>query len=124
MEFKDRIKEVRKREHITAAKLAEMLDRSAAAIRMWEAGKATPDANMLIEIARLFHVTTDYLLGLEEESSPAEDIDLSEDLRHIPPIMRQPLIRMCYLCKDADAAELAVLSGAMLEIVGAYGDHW
>lgn len=39
---------------------------------MYETDKSEPDFNILQKIADYFHVSTDYLLGREEKSSPAQ----------------------------------------------------
>ena len=64
MEFKDRIKELRQRNDISALELANKLGKSESAIRMWETGKNKPDADTLIELAKHFECSCDYLLGL------------------------------------------------------------
>ena len=40
----------------------------------WEMGISVPSTTYIVELAQLFHVSTDYLLGLEQNSS----IDISE----------------------------------------------
>ena len=48
--------------------LAEKLNISRQAISRWENGTALPDAQNILQISKLFHVTTDYLLNEDYES--------------------------------------------------------
>ena len=41
----------------------EKLDVSRQAISRWESGAAMPDANNILQLSKLFDVTTDYLLN-------------------------------------------------------------
>lgn len=66
MEFKDRIKFLRKEAHMTTTALAAELNKSDTAIRMWEIGKSKPDADTLIRLSSFFHCSTDYLLGCSD----------------------------------------------------------
>jgi len=72
MEFKDRIKELRTNEKISAIELAKKLNKSESAIRMWETGKAKPDCDTLIKLSEYFDVSTNYLLGLSEHKNEKE----------------------------------------------------
>ena len=48
--------------------LAERLNVSRQAISRWENGTALPDAQNILQISKLFNVTTDYLLNDDYES--------------------------------------------------------
>lgn len=61
--FKNRIKELRKSKKITQEKLAELLGVERSTIGKWESTSIIPSSEMLIEIAKFFNVTVDYLLG-------------------------------------------------------------
>lgn len=43
-------------------KLANELNISRQAVSRWETGEAVPDTEKVIQLSRIFHVTTDYLL--------------------------------------------------------------
>lgn len=79
MEFKDRIKILRKDKAISAAVLAETLGKKESTVRMWEAGKAKPDADTLIKISKMFGYSTDYLLGFCKIKKP-ENIEIYDSL--------------------------------------------
>ena len=62
MRLADKIVQLRKSHGLSQEKLAEQLDVSRQAISRWESGTAMPDANNILQLSRLFGVTTDYLL--------------------------------------------------------------
>ena len=61
--FGERLKELRKSKNLTQEKLAEQLSVNRDALAKWETDRAYPDVNIIKELADLFEVTTDYLLG-------------------------------------------------------------
>lgn len=63
----ERIKELRQQEHLTQAQLAERLGVTQDSISLWETGKRIPDTQYLPALCRIFQVSADYLLGLEDE---------------------------------------------------------
>ncbi len=52
---------------LTQKELAAKLQTSNSAVCDWEKGRTQPDLQMLIRIAELFNVQTDYLLGLSDD---------------------------------------------------------
>ena len=56
------ITELRTREKLTQAELAEKLNYSDKAISKWERGESLPDVTVLKQIADMFGVTVDWLL--------------------------------------------------------------
>ena len=62
MKMSDKIIELRKSNGMTQETLAEKLDVSRQAISRWESGSAMPDAGNILQLSKLFGVTTDYLL--------------------------------------------------------------
>ena len=67
MEFQDIFKQLRKDRSIGQVALAEALGVSKGVISFWETGRNEPTLQMLKKIAVYFEVTTDYLVGLENE---------------------------------------------------------
>ena len=67
MNFSLRIKELRERDGISQAKLANALQMSISSIGMWESTQEIPPAKKLIRIADYFNVSIDYLLGRTDE---------------------------------------------------------
>ena len=66
MEFKVKLKELRKLNNLSQMQLAVKTGLSQSAIAKWELGKTEPTASAIITIAKFFHETTDYILGLED----------------------------------------------------------
>ncbi len=64
--YLERLNELRKSKQISQKELANILGTTNSSICDWECGRAQPDLKTLINIAKYFEVTTDYLLGLCE----------------------------------------------------------
>ena len=67
MIFHERLKELRQEKNLTHKQLAEGIGFSKAIIGFWESCKYEPTGKALIALSKFFNVTTDYLLGLENE---------------------------------------------------------
>jgi len=78
VEFKDRLRQFRQERELSAAQIAVVFKKSEGAIRMWETGRAKPDADTLIKLAEYFECSTDYLLGLTEYKNTAEHYEHEE----------------------------------------------
>lgn len=74
MKLSDKLVGLRKSAGMSQEELAEKLNVSRQAISRWEMGTAMPDAVNILQLSKLFHVTTDYLLNEEYES----DADLPQ----------------------------------------------
>jgi len=73
MKLSEKIAALRKKHNLSQEELAEKLYVSRQAVSRWESGSAMPDAANLLQLSKLFHVTTDYLLYDDyewEEDSP------------------------------------------------------
>lgn len=68
MKLPDKIVGLRKSNGMSQENLAEKLDVSRQAISRWESGAAMPDANNILQLSKLFDVTTDYLLNDDYQS--------------------------------------------------------
>ena len=66
MEFKDRLKELRKYNNLSQMQLSLKTGLSQSAIAKWELGKTEPTATAIITLAKFFEETADYILGLED----------------------------------------------------------
>ncbi|MCL2370504.1 MAG: helix-turn-helix transcriptional regulator [Firmicutes bacterium] len=67
MEFSHLLKELRKDKNLTHEQLAQKLGYSSAIIGHWEKGIREPKLSAIKAIAVFFDVSTDYLLGFEDE---------------------------------------------------------
>ena len=70
MEFKDRLKTLRKERRLTQVKLGEMLNYGYTAIANYESGRNQPSIPDLKKIASIFNVSMDYLLGVNDIRHP------------------------------------------------------
>lgn len=68
MRLSDKIVELRKKNGWSQEELAEKLNVSRQAVSRWEVATAQPDATNILQLSKLFGVTTDYLLNDEYES--------------------------------------------------------
>lgn len=64
----DRIKALREARGWTQAELARKMNMTRNGINSWEQGLSMPSPPSLVDLARLFSVSTDYLLGVENHS--------------------------------------------------------
>ena len=77
-----RIRELRLERNLTQQTLAELLGINQTSLSKIECGTSTPDGLLLFDIARFFHVTTDYILFLSEERLNADYL-LADNMFHL-----------------------------------------
>ncbi|MFQ7293012.1 MAG: helix-turn-helix transcriptional regulator [Monoglobales bacterium] len=65
----DKIKQLREQMGYTQAELARKLKLTRSSINGWEMGLSVPSTPMVVELAKIFNVSTDYLLGLDDGAS-------------------------------------------------------
>ena len=66
--FRIRLKELRIEKKLSQKTLAEVLGTTNSIICDWECGRTEPSIEMIIKLSMYFEVSSDYLLGLEDES--------------------------------------------------------
>ena len=74
VDFGNTLKTLRLRKNMTQAQLAQKLGLTKSVISAYETGLRLPSYDILIHIARIYNVSTDYLLGIEQK----QEIDLSD----------------------------------------------
>ncbi|WP_455501086.1 helix-turn-helix domain-containing protein [Gemmiger sp.] len=79
MTFADKLITLRKKAGWSQEKLAARLDVTRQSVSKWEGAQSLPDVDKIIQLSRLFGVTTDYLLK-DEQSEPAADNDVGNRL--------------------------------------------
>lgn len=67
-----KLADFRKRNGYSQEALAEKMGVSRQAVSKWERGDSTPDTDTLIELARLYSVSLDTLVGNEQKDEPKE----------------------------------------------------
>lgn len=73
VDFGNTLKTIRLREKMTQAQLAQKLGVTKSVISAYETGIRLPSYDVLIHIAKIFNVSTDFLLGIERK----KEVDLS-----------------------------------------------
>ena len=73
VDFGNRIKTLRISKSLTQKDLASRLNITKSVISAYETGARLPSYDVLIGLSNIFHVTTDYLLGVEKKT----ELDLS-----------------------------------------------
>lgn len=68
MTLGEKIQQLRKTIDLSQEQLAEQLNVSRQAVSKWELGESLPDINKIIQLSKLFQVSTDYLLHDEIDS--------------------------------------------------------
>ena len=61
----EKIKILRDKAGMSQAQLAKKLDVTRSSVNAWEMGLSTPTTQYVAAMAQLFHVSSDYMLGIE-----------------------------------------------------------
>ncbi len=98
----ENIKILRKQKDITQEHLAEMLGISAQSVSRWESGVCYPDMEFLPEIAKIFEITVDKLLGVDDIT---ENKKVDEYLKHFQVAINKGKIDECIAIAREGVAE-------------------
>lgn len=107
VDFGETLKELRQNAGMTQKQLAERLWLSKATVSYYEQSVRCPSPEILVKLSKIFHVSTDYLLGVEDKKEtvdvtglPDEDVRFLENVvellrkknleRNIPARKKQP----------------------------------
>ena len=74
VDFGETLKKLRLQENLTQQQLADRLGVTKSVVSYYELSERYPSPEVLIKLASVFHVSTDYLLGLDKSVT----IDLSD----------------------------------------------
>lgn len=72
----ERLREQRTSNHLSQKQVAHLLGVSPSVVSNYEAGERTPSLEILMSLSRLYHCTTDYLLGFEKEDNVNIDVSM------------------------------------------------
>ena len=61
----DRIKLLRQENDMTQSDLARILGITRSSVNAWEMGLSVPSTQYIIEMSRIFHVSTDYIMDVD-----------------------------------------------------------
>ena len=84
MDFNNRLRELRMQSGLTQLQLAQRLGITKSVISFYELSERAPSPDVLIRLANIFHVSTDYLLGLDKR----ETIDVTGLNKHDIALLR------------------------------------
>lgn len=84
VDFGTTLKELRQSAGLTQKQLAEKLWLSKATVSYYEQSLRYPSPEILVKLSNVFHVSTDYLLGIEDKKQTLDVTGLSdEDIRFL-----------------------------------------
>jgi len=69
VDFGNKLKELRVEAGMTQKQLATLVGVTKSVISFYELHERSPSPEVLIKLARIFHVTTDYLLGVDKSDT-------------------------------------------------------
>ena len=84
MTIGQKIKFYRKEMDFTQSELAEIIGVSVQAVSKWETDSGMPDVSQIVPLARALNVSTDTILGLNNDTELSEIISLREKIGHHP----------------------------------------
>jgi len=93
MNLSDKILKLRKSNDLSQEELAEKLNVSRQAISRWEMGSSQPDASNILQLSKLFGVTSDYLLNDEYESD--YDVPVVKETKKAGNVKIKRIIGLC-----------------------------
>lgn len=83
----ERIYELRTRSKLSQVELARLLHKSKQSVSNWENNNILPSIDILIALSRIFHVSCDYLLGLDDRQCLEVTGLTEEQMSHIQAII-------------------------------------
>ncbi len=79
----ERIRQLREQAGYSQSMLAKKLDVTRSSVNAWEMGISAPTTQYVVAIAKLFHVSSDYMLGMESALQLSLDGYTPEETRLI-----------------------------------------
>lgn len=113
MKFGEKLTGLRKSRGMSQEELASQISVSRQAVSRWESGDTMPDAANIVQLGRLFEVTTDYLLYDEYGEEAGKEAQASET--------RQPADCTAGKRKEKNTGRLWLAVSAALSSAGALG---
>ena len=78
----EKIKEYRQKNHLTQEQLASCLNVTFQTVSKWETGVSSPDLSLIIPITRIFHISADELLGVNDVEADKRYDELKQAYDH------------------------------------------
>lgn len=67
MNMGDKLKSLRTEKKLTQKQVADQIGLAISAVSSYESGSRYPSYDVLVQLAHIFHVSTDYLLGMTDK---------------------------------------------------------
>lgn len=96
--FATRMRYLRQSRELSQVQLAEKLGVKKQSVSNWENDNIMPSIDMLVRIADYFHVSTDYLLGREPQTTGAPHL---LDITGLTPQQREDALEILRLYSNA-----------------------
>ena len=84
----EKIRELREKAGFSQSQLAKKLDVTRSSVNAWEIGLSTPTTQYIVAMSKLFHVSADYLLGLEAQHTIVLDWYSQEEIEVLYSLIR------------------------------------
>lgn len=92
MNMGSKIRDLRKEKRLSQTELGKLIHVSQQTVTAWENNKAEPTSSAVVQLAEVFNVTTDYLLGRPEKADDYQvDLDLERALDNAHSFSGKPL---------------------------------
>lgn len=78
----EKIREYRQKNHMTQEQLASCLNITFQTVSKWETGVSSPDLSLIIPITKIFHISADELLGVNDVESDKRYDELKQAYEH------------------------------------------
>lgn len=86
----ERLRQLRKNAGLSQEQLAEKLDISRQAVSKWEAGSSSPDIHNIVQLGKLYNISTDSILL--EEAPATEDTGRPSEAANATPQNEEPSV--------------------------------
>ena len=126
MIFADKLIALRKKEGWSQEELAQQLNVSRQSVSKWEGAQSVPDLDKIVQLSRIFGVSTDYLLKDElEEQEPAPSLPEQPQRRRVSmeEASRYLELRRAAAPRLALATFLCVISPIALILLGGLSEY-
>lgn len=92
MNMGGKIRDLRKQKKLSQTELGKLVHVSQQTVTAWENNKAEPTSSAVVQLAEVFNVSTDYLLGRPEKQNEVQtEQDLERALDNVHSFSGKPL---------------------------------
>ncbi len=95
----DKIKEYRSKNNMTQEQLASCLNITFQTVSKWETGVSSPDLSLIVPLTKIFHISADELLGINDVEADKRYEELKKEYDHT--FKTEDLSRRQAICETA-----------------------